>query len=163
MGSSWKCTYFIGLSKCRVENWIWMNLKNYHILLWHPMVHQQIHVIRNTAHRPSTQASYTASRVRLIRKISCAVAQIAATLTISFPRWRHMSLASYWGKQRMSLTSYPGRLTQDILACIVDVLERDDIFCFGQIRTSFVLQLRETRKETWPQIDLQNISSRTRD
>ena len=28
------------------------------------MVHQQLHVIQNTAHRPSTQASYTASRVR---------------------------------------------------------------------------------------------------
>ena len=71
-----------------------------------PVVHQQIHVIRNTAHRPSTQASYTSSRVRPKRKISCA-AQIAATLTISFPRWRHMSLASYWGQQRMSLTFLP--------------------------------------------------------
>ena len=38
-----------------------------------------IHVIRNTAHRPSLQASYTASRVRPKRKISCAAAQIAAT------------------------------------------------------------------------------------
>ena len=28
------------------------------------MVHQQLHVIQNTAHRPSTQASYTASRIR---------------------------------------------------------------------------------------------------
>ena len=70
-------------------------------------MHQQLHVIRNTAHRPSTQASYTASRVRPKRKISCAAAQIAATLTISFPRWRHTSLTSYWGQQRMSLTSYP--------------------------------------------------------
>ena len=35
------------------------------------MVHQQLHVIRNTAHRPSTQASYTASRVQPKRKISC--------------------------------------------------------------------------------------------
>ena len=78
-------------------------------LKW-PVVHQQLHVIRNTAHRPSTQASYTASRVRPKRKISCAAAQIAATLTISFPRWRHMSLTSYWGQQRMSLTSYPGQL-----------------------------------------------------
>ena len=49
------------------------------------MVHQQIYVIQNTAHRPSTQASYTASRVRPKRKISCAAARIAATLTISFP------------------------------------------------------------------------------
>ena len=71
-------------------------------------MHQQLHVIRNTAHRPSTQASYTASRVRPKRKISCAAAQIAATLTISFPRWRHTRLTSYWGQQRMSLTSYPG-------------------------------------------------------
>ena len=47
-------------------------------LKW-PVVHQQLHVIRNTAHRPSTQASYTASRVRPKRKISCAAAQIAAT------------------------------------------------------------------------------------
>ena len=79
-----------------------------HLHLKWPVVHQQLHVIRNTAHRPSTQASYTASRVRPKRKISCAAAQIAATLTISFPRWRHMSLTSYWGQQRMSLTSYPG-------------------------------------------------------
>ena len=66
-----------------------------HLHLKLPVVHQQLHVIRNTAHRPSTQASYTASRVRPKRKISCAAAQIAATLTISFPRWRHMSLTSY--------------------------------------------------------------------
>ena len=84
-----------------------------HLHLKWPVVHQQSHVIRNTAHRPSTQASYTASRVRPKRKISCAAAQIAATqiaatLTISFPWWRHMSLTSYWGQQRMSLTSYPG-------------------------------------------------------
>ena len=78
-----------------------------HLHLKWPVVHQQLHVIRNTAHRPSTQASYTASRVRLKRKISCAAAQIATTLTISFPRWRHMSLTSYWGQQLMSLTSYP--------------------------------------------------------
>ena len=39
--------------------------------------------------------SYTVkSRVRPQRKISCATAQIAPTLTISFPRWRHMSLTS---------------------------------------------------------------------
>ena len=86
-----------------------------HLHLKWPVVHQQLHVIRNTAHRPSTQASYTASRVRPKRKISCAAAQIAATqiaatLTISFPRWRHMSLTSYWGQQRMSLTSYPGHI-----------------------------------------------------
>ena len=81
---------------------------------------------RNTAHRPSTQASYTASRVQPKRKISCAAAQIAATqiaatLTISFPRWRHMSLTSYWGQQWMSLTSYPGlpRLHKEsLLACL---------------------------------------------
>ena len=79
-----------------------------HLHLKWPVVHQQLHVIRNTAHRPSRQASYTASRVRPKRKISCAATQIAATLTISFPRWRHMSLTSYWGQQRMSLTSYPG-------------------------------------------------------
>ena len=54
-----------------------------HLHLKWPVVHQQLHVIRNTAHRPSTQASYSASRVRPGRKISCAVAQIAATLTIS--------------------------------------------------------------------------------
>ena len=34
-----------------------------HLHLKWPAVHQQLHVIRNTAHRPSTQASYTASRV----------------------------------------------------------------------------------------------------
>ena len=43
------------------------------------MVHQQLHVIRNTAHRPSTQASYRARRVRPKGKISCVAAQIAAT------------------------------------------------------------------------------------
>ena len=48
-------------------------------LQW-PVVHQQLHVIRNTAHRPSTQASYTASLVRPKWEISCAAAQIAATL-----------------------------------------------------------------------------------
>ena len=68
-----------------------------HLHLKWPVVHQQLHVIRNTAHRPSTQASYTASRVRPKRKISCAAAQIAATLTISFPRWRHIiSVISLW-------------------------------------------------------------------
>ena len=40
---------------------------------------------------PITQVIYTASRVRSKRKISCAAAQIAATLTMSFPRWRQMS------------------------------------------------------------------------
>ena len=35
-----------------------------HLHLKWPVVHQQLHVIRNTAHRPSTQANYTASRVR---------------------------------------------------------------------------------------------------
>ena len=83
-----------------------------HLHLKGPVVHQQLHVIRNTAHRPSTQASYTISQVRPKRKISCAAAQIAATLTISFHRWRHMSLTSYWGQQRMSLTFYPGPLTR---------------------------------------------------
>ena len=83
-----------------------------HLHLKWPVLHQQLHVIQNTAHRPSTQASYTASRVRPKRKISCAAeqiaaTQIAATLTISFPRWRHMSLTSYWGQQWMNLTSYP--------------------------------------------------------
>ena len=81
-----------------------------HLHLKWPVVHQQLHVIRNTVHRPSTQASYTASRVRLERKISSAAAQIAAILTISFPRWRHMSLTAYWGQQRVSLTSYPGHI-----------------------------------------------------
>ena len=82
-----------------------------HLHLKWPVVHQQLHVIRNTAHRPSMQASYTASQVRPKRKISCAAAQIAALSAISFPRWRHMSLTSYWGQQRMSLTSYPGLTT----------------------------------------------------
>ena len=50
-------------------------------LKW-PVVHQQLHVIRNTAHRPSTQASYTASRVRPKRGISSAAAQVAATHNI---------------------------------------------------------------------------------
>ena len=72
-----------------------------HLHLKWPVVHQQLHVMRNTAHRPSMQASYTASRIRPKRKISCAAAQIAATqiaatLTISFPGWRHMSLTLYW-------------------------------------------------------------------
>ena len=44
-----------------------------HLHLKWPVVHQQLHVIQNTVHRPSTQASYTASRVRPKRKISCAV------------------------------------------------------------------------------------------
>ena len=100
-----------------------------HLHLKWPVVHQQLHVIRNTAHRPSTQASYTASRVRPKRKISCAAAQIAATqiaatLTISFPRWRHMSLMSYWGQQRMSLTSYPRlKLNQDLKINKLDFLK----------------------------------------
>ena len=70
---------------------IYITLHHYIISISHlkwPVVHKQLHVIRNTAHRPSTQASYTASRVRLKWKISCAAAQIAATPTISFPRWR---------------------------------------------------------------------------
>ena len=94
-------------------NYITLHYRHFkrHLHLKWSVVHQQLHVIRDTAHRPSTQASYTASRVRPERKISCAAAQIsatqiAATLTISFPRWRHMSLTSYWGQQRMSLTSY---------------------------------------------------------
>ena len=74
-----------------------------HIHLKWPVVHQQLHVIRNTAHRRSTQASYTASRVQPKMKISGAAAQIAATLTISFPRLRHMSFASYWGQQRHAI------------------------------------------------------------
>ena len=41
---------------------------------------------------------------------SVLVEQIAATLTISFPRWCLMSSASYWGQQRMSLASYPGHV-----------------------------------------------------
>ena len=44
-----------------------------------------VQVIRNTAHRPRTQASYTASRVRLNKRKSIVAAQIAARLTISFP------------------------------------------------------------------------------
>ena len=56
-----------------------------------PVVHQQLHVIQNTANRPNTQASYIAN-------CYTATQQIAATLTISFPRWRHMCLASYWGR-----------------------------------------------------------------
>ena len=85
-------------------------------LKWWPVVHQQLHVIRNTAHPPSTQASYTASRVRPKRKISCAAAQIAetqiaATLTIciSSVAPHEFNVTSYWGQQRMILTSYPGR------------------------------------------------------
>ena len=81
-----------------------------HLHLKWPEVHPQLHVIRNTAHRPSMQASYTAGRVRPKKK-SAVAAQIAAILTISFPQWRHMSLPSYWEQQRMSLTSYPGQLT----------------------------------------------------
>ena len=93
-------------------NYITLHYRHFkrHLHLKWPVVHQQLHVIRNTAHRPSTQASYTASRVRPKRRISGAAAQIAATLTISFPWWHHMSLTSYWGQQRMSLTSYPGQL-----------------------------------------------------
>ena len=74
-----------------------------------------IHIVQNTAHRPSTQASYTTSWVRPKSKISCAAAQIAATLTISFRQWRHTSLTSHWGQQRMSLTSYPPRTYLNIL------------------------------------------------
>ena len=94
---------------CRLHYIIGISNATYLHLKW-PVVHQQLHGIRNTAHRPSTQASYTASRVRPKRKISCAAAQIAATLTISFLWWRHMSLTSYWGQQRMSSKSYPGQL-----------------------------------------------------
>ena len=100
-----------------------------HVHLKWPVMHQQLHVMRNTAHQSSTQASNTASQVRPKRKISCAAAQIAATqiaatLTISFPRWRHMSLTSYWGQQRISHTqdiprttskSYPGQHLVNLL------------------------------------------------
>ena len=101
----YRCLYGTALHYITLH---YRHFKCYLHLKW-PVVHQQLHVIWNTAHRPSMQASYTASRVRPKGKISCAAAQIAAALTISFPRGRHMSLTSYWGQQRMSLTSYPGQ------------------------------------------------------
>ena len=109
-----------------------------HLHLKWPVVHQQLHVIRNTAHRPSTQASYTASRVRSKRKISCAAAQIAATqiaatLTISFPRWHHMSLSSYWGQQRLSLTSYPGHRFR--------VMHAEKYACASKLKKCSIVQL----------------------
>ena len=64
--------------------------------------------IRNTAYRHSTQASYTAGRVRPQKK-STVAAQIAAYHIILC--WRQMSLTSYSGQQRMSLTSYPGQVS----------------------------------------------------
>ena len=100
-----------------------------------PVVYQQLHVIRNTAHRPSTQASYTASRVRPKRKISCAAAQIAATLTISFPRWCHMSLALYRGQQRMSLASYPD--------CSMKLGQFQYCYLHNQLTTAVVRYLRK--------------------
>ena len=39
-----------------------------HLHLKWPVVHQQLHVIRNTAHRPSTQASYTCSKSGTTKK-----------------------------------------------------------------------------------------------
>ena len=67
-----------------------------HLHLKWPVVHQKLHVTRNTAHRPSTQASF--KHVGYDQKgKSAVVVQIAATLTISLPRWHYMSLTSYWG------------------------------------------------------------------
>ena len=53
--TSWKNKHYITLH--------YLHFKRHLHLKW-PVVHQQLHVIRNTAHRPSTQASYTASQVR---------------------------------------------------------------------------------------------------
>ena len=56
------------------------------------------------AHRLATQ------QVGYDQKGKSAVQRrkLQQTLTILCPRWRHMSLTSYWGQQRTSLTSYPG-------------------------------------------------------
>ena len=69
----------VRVCKMLIINYITLHYQHFkrHLHLKWPVVHQQLHVIRNTAHRPSTQASYTASRVRPKRKISCAAAQIA--------------------------------------------------------------------------------------
>ena len=69
-----------------------------------PVVHQQIHVIRNTNNWPITQASYTEGRVRSAKKINRSRVKLQQHL-VSFPRWCQESLKS--GQQRMSLTSNP--------------------------------------------------------
>ena len=46
------------------------------------MVHRPLHVIRNTAYRPSTQASYTAGRLRPKKKTSCGDAYRSNTHNI---------------------------------------------------------------------------------
>ena len=66
------------------------------ILTSWPAVHQQSHVIWNTAHRPRTQASYTAGRVSINqnKKLSCSVANCSNTHNI-IPWWCHRRSASY--------------------------------------------------------------------
>ena len=51
-----------------------------HLHLKCSVVHQQLHVIQNTAHRPSTPVSYTTGRVK--RKISCSGANCSNTHNI---------------------------------------------------------------------------------
>ena len=132
-----------------------------HLHLKWPVVHQQLHAIRNTAHRPSTQASYTASRVRPKRKISCAAAQIASALTISFPRWRHMSLTSYWGQQRMSLTSYPV-LTYSVMLHLTIANKfmcspSRNTFWLDEIRTRYILNLWCKRCQATGSLELKGV------
>ena len=78
----------------------------HHLHLKWPVVRKQLHFIRNTAHRPLRRLA--TQQVGCHQKAKSAVAaQIVATLKIlSFPWWLHMSLASCWGQQRMSLSFY---------------------------------------------------------
>ena len=64
----------------------------------------KVQVIRNTAHRPSTQASYTIGPGTTMQEIQPA-AQIAAKHNI-FPIWRHICHATFWCRWE----SIPGSL-----------------------------------------------------
>ena len=69
--------YFVQLFHFHYITLHYQHFKRHLHLKW-PVVHQQLHVIQNTAHRPSTQASYTATLVWPKKKISCAAVQIVA-------------------------------------------------------------------------------------
>ena len=70
------------------------HFKRHPHLKW-SVVHQQLHVIRNTAHRPSTQASYTASRVRPKEK--------------SAVQWRKLQQQSQYMKTYRKNSKYGGQ------------------------------------------------------
>ena len=80
----------LDLVKSSVLNWAGINNNNNQSLIYvhiyiRPKAQEQknsVQVIRNTAHRPMSQASYTASRVRLKKEIQ--------------PWWRELQLGSQY-------------------------------------------------------------------